>query len=141
MQNQNGTMNGPGIGAPMRRVKHTTTIEEPDKNQNGVDDRFEGGGGLQNRGSGMNFLQNMVHPAFRALGGPPQAGVPQSGMGGTGPVPNPFQRPPSSGMGMPSPMPTRPPMQVGVSPFERLRRGGLPPMLIPFFQRLFGQGV
>ncbi len=131
MQSQNG-MN-PGIGGPMRRVKHTTTIEEPDKNQNGVQDRFEGGGGLQTGpggggGRGMGFLQNMVHPAFRAQ------------FPGAGQAPSMGAAPRGTGQGGIS-VPSRPPGQVGLDPMERLRRGGFPPMLIPFFQRLFGQGV
>jgi hypothetical protein len=61
MQNQNGT--GGQLGTPMKRIRHSTVIEEPHGYQNGPmgPPQFSG------------FLQNMIHPAFR--GGGDKAGM------------------------------------------------------------------
>jgi hypothetical protein len=146
---------------PMRRIKHTTTVE--DANGDGIPDSSQGGGGkdpsgapgggMMPGGGGMgNFLSNLIHPAFRKQGAPGML------MPGMPPSMNAFDRtggqPETGGLRMPpggfdpsgggfSPPPFDPSggqtggLRLPPGGFDPRKLRGIPPFLMPFFQRMF----
>jgi len=148
MQARNGMMGGPAM-PPMKRIKHTTTIEQPDNNGNGIPDNKEGGGAMS-PGGFHGFLQNMVHPAFRTMAPGENYGPKPMAQNG---VMAPFQQPDQMRIAPPlqtpgfNPVPQpqaykQNPMQMDWgSLLQNMRQGGASPYLMQFLHRMAQSGM